>query len=208
MSRTRSPFYASRSWQFWPSSSPAAKRPPSRNSQLRAITGEIVAAAQKVTGHKSEITVTADAAPAAALPSDTIYVSLGRSIAGTRLAARACGNRAAPQALRSWKLSSGGVDRFDFTFAEFARIRSAWSRRCRRAHSFRGSAALEPQPALAIIIDDLGNDRFAGDAVIALPFPLTVSVLPHLPFSAEIAEEAYRRGDQVLLHLPMQAESA
>ena len=60
---------------------------------------------------------------------------------------------------------------------------------------------------LAIIVDDLGNDRAAGDAVLALPFPLTISVLPHLPFSAEIAEEAYRRGDQVLLHLPMEAQS-
>jgi hypothetical protein len=32
-------------------------------------------------------------------------------------------------------------------------------------------------------------------------------VIPHLPLSAEVAEEAYRRGDQVLLHLPMEAEA-
>jgi polysaccharide deacetylase 2 family uncharacterized protein YibQ len=41
---------------------------------------------------------------------------------------------------------------------------------------------------------------------LALPFPLTLSVLPHLPLSSETAEEAYRRKDEVMLHLPMQSE--
>jgi polysaccharide deacetylase 2 family uncharacterized protein YibQ len=53
----------------------------------------------------------------------------------------------------------------------------------------------------------MGNDRASDDAVIALPYPLTVSVLPHLPLSAEIADEAARRGDEVMLHLPMQPDS-
>ena len=56
-------------------------------------------------------------------------------------------------------------------------------------------------------MDDLGGDRSLGDAVLALPFPLTLSVLPYQPFSNELAEKAFRRGDQVLLHLPMEAES-
>ena len=47
----------------------------------------------------------------------------------------------------------------------------------------------------------------AADAAFALQFPITLSVIPHLPHSAEVAEEAYRRGDQVLLHLPMEAEA-
>jgi hypothetical protein len=33
-------------------------------------------------------------------------------------------------------------------------------------------------------------------------------VLPHLSFSSDIAEDAHRRGDEVLLHLPMEPESA
>lgn len=61
---------------------------------------------------------------------------------------------------------------------------------------------------LAIILDDLGNDRAAADAIFALPYPLTVSVLPNHPHSAEIAEEAHRRGYEVMLHLPMQANGA
>jgi uncharacterized protein len=58
---------------------------------------------------------------------------------------------------------------------------------------------------LAIIIDDLGNDREAAETLFQLPFPLTVSVLPHLQHSAEISEEASRRGFQVMLHIPIEA---
>jgi len=58
---------------------------------------------------------------------------------------------------------------------------------------------------LAIIIDDLGGDRAAADAVFALGYPLTVSVLPNHEHSMDIAKEAHRRGFQVMLHLPMQS---
>jgi hypothetical protein len=58
---------------------------------------------------------------------------------------------------------------------------------------------------LAIIIDDLGSDRAAADAVFALGYPLTVSVLPNHEHSMDIAKEAHRRGFQVMLHLPMQS---
>ncbi len=58
---------------------------------------------------------------------------------------------------------------------------------------------------LAIILDDLGNDRAAADAIFALPYPLTISILPNHAHSVEIAEEAHRRGYEVLLHLPMQS---
>jgi polysaccharide deacetylase 2 family uncharacterized protein YibQ len=58
---------------------------------------------------------------------------------------------------------------------------------------------------LAIIIDDLGSDRPAAEAVFALGYPLTVSVLPNHEHSLEIATEAHRRGFEVMLHLPMQS---
>ena len=58
---------------------------------------------------------------------------------------------------------------------------------------------------LAIIIDDLGSDRPAAEAIFALGYPLTISVLPNHEHSVEIAEEAHRRGLQVMLHLPMQS---
>jgi polysaccharide deacetylase 2 family uncharacterized protein YibQ len=58
---------------------------------------------------------------------------------------------------------------------------------------------------LAIILDDLGTDRAAADAIFALPFPLTLSVLPNHTHSVDIADEAQRRGYEVMLHLPMQS---
>jgi len=58
---------------------------------------------------------------------------------------------------------------------------------------------------LAIIIDDLGNDRAAADAIFALQCPITISVLPNHPRSIEIAQEGHRRGYQIMLHLPMES---
>jgi uncharacterized protein len=58
---------------------------------------------------------------------------------------------------------------------------------------------------LAIILDDLGNDRGAAQQIFAMSCPLTISVLPNHPHSVEIAQEAHRRGFQVMLHLPMQS---
>jgi polysaccharide deacetylase 2 family uncharacterized protein YibQ len=60
-------------------------------------------------------------------------------------------------------------------------------------------------PELAIILDDVGSDRAAAEAIFALPYPLTISILPNHEHSADIAQEARRRGYQVMLHLPMQA---
>jgi polysaccharide deacetylase 2 family uncharacterized protein YibQ len=68
-----------------------------------------------------------------------------------------------------------------------------------------GAPGQSSGPRLAIILDDLGNDRAAADAIFALPYPLTISVLPNHEHSVEIAAEAQRRGFQVLLHLPMQS---
>lgn len=60
----------------------------------------------------------------------------------------------------------------------------------------------------AIIIDDLGQDRDAAGKLFALPYPLTYSVLPRLQHSAAMAEAAHRRGCEVILHLPMEPDSA
>ena len=62
--------------------------------------------------------------------------------------------------------------------------------------------------AHAIILDDLGNDSVAADACIALPFDVTLSVLPDLPLSAHVAEAGHRNGKEILLHLPMQSDGA
>ena len=75
-----------------------------------------------------------------------------------------------------------------------------------KAQERSGNAPHSAQaPRLAIILDDLGNERAAAEAVFKLRYPITISVLPNHEHSSEIANEALRRGYQVLLHLPMQS---
>jgi uncharacterized protein len=61
------------------------------------------------------------------------------------------------------------------------------------------------QPRLAILLDDLGSDRNAANAIFALHVPITISVLPYHEHSQEIAQEARKHGCEVMLHLPMQS---
>ncbi|HTV73877.1 MAG TPA: divergent polysaccharide deacetylase family protein [Candidatus Acidoferrales bacterium] len=60
---------------------------------------------------------------------------------------------------------------------------------------------------LAIIIDDCGQYLAVERALVALPIPLTMSVLPEVPYTHVIAEEAHAAGKGVMLHLPMETLS-
>jgi len=62
-------------------------------------------------------------------------------------------------------------------------------------------------PRIAIIIDDLGYALLAGERAINLPGPVACAVLPGTPRATHLAEEAYASGKEVLLHLPLQAQS-
>ncbi|WP_340009582.1 divergent polysaccharide deacetylase family protein [Paenibacillus sp. FSL K6-0276] len=57
---------------------------------------------------------------------------------------------------------------------------------------------------VVIIIDDFGNDMKGTDEMFSLPVKLTVAVMPFLPTSFKDATRAHERGDDVLLHLPME----
>jgi polysaccharide deacetylase 2 family uncharacterized protein YibQ len=61
------------------------------------------------------------------------------------------------------------------------------------------------RPRIAIIIDDLGYERAAGERAIELPGPLAYAVLPGTPRANQLAESAHAAGKEVLLHLPLQA---
>jgi len=71
---------------------------------------------------------------------------------------------------------------------------------CVAVHAHAGSSN---SPAVAIIIDDLGNDLAAGLRVARLPGTVACAILPHTPYGQHIAELAFRQGKDVLLHLPM-----
>lgn len=72
------------------------------------------------------------------------------------------------------------------------------------ANVAHGAEFTDAQPLIAIIIDDLGNQKEPGQRVIALPGPVVCSLMPHTAYARFLAEEAYAAGKEVMLHLPMQ----
>jgi uncharacterized protein len=184
-------------------------------SELRSITVEVTTAAQKITGSGARVEIRPQPASSqTGVPAgpgfDEIYISLAEAKQAPVLR-DALASIAAHHELTVSTNTFGAVTRYDYSFrgARTHSIHVVTPLALRPPHH----AALKPLtrqakggPRLAIIIDDMGYDRAASDSVLALNFPLTVSVLPNLPLSGDVAEEAHRRGDQVMLHLPMQSE--
>lgn len=62
----------------------------------------------------------------------------------------------------------------------------------------------QEKPRVVIVFDDLGPDRRALDRLMALPGPLTMSFLPYADGVEKLAAQALSRGNEILLHLPME----
>lgn len=60
-------------------------------------------------------------------------------------------------------------------------------------------------PAIALIIDDLGNQEHLGMRAVMLPGPVACAFLPYGPFTNALARQAHGYHKEVMLHLPMQA---
>lgn len=58
---------------------------------------------------------------------------------------------------------------------------------------------------LVLVLDDAGRSAENVRRYAALPFPLTIAVLPRLPQSRACADAARAAGKEVILHQPMQA---
>ena len=58
---------------------------------------------------------------------------------------------------------------------------------------------------IVIIIDDAGRSAENTKRYAALPFPITIAVLPKLPQSRACADVIRRAGKEVILHQPMQS---
>ena len=63
------------------------------------------------------------------------------------------------------------------------------------------------QPAISIIIDDMGYRLRSGNRAVNLPGELTYSFLPHSPHAISLAIRANEQQKEIMLHLPMEAES-
>lgn len=62
-----------------------------------------------------------------------------------------------------------------------------------------------PQAALALVIDDMGQQLDAAEEIASLPFPVTMAILPQSSHAHETAEIAASRRLDCLLHQPMEA---
>ncbi len=72
-----------------------------------------------------------------------------------------------------------------------------------------GAHALKPPPPpaglLAIVVDDWGHNlNRTARALLDLPVPITVAILPERPRSLRVLNEARRAGKEAILHMPMQ----
>jgi uncharacterized protein len=188
------------------------KSAPVSSVGIRNITREFVFAARNASGGRAEVGmrpeyVARQPGKQQTLAADHIYITVPLMKGGVP-------NRAAHDAIeaemarvaefhhlqRVKRPGEPGLERFDYLIE---------GRRTQSIHlitplpSAGIAAASAGRPRLAVVIDDLGNDRGQADALFRLAYPLTISVLPHEANSGEIAEEAHRRGYQVMLHLPM-----
>jgi uncharacterized protein len=191
------------------------KSPPLTAARIRGITREFTFAVHNATDGRAEVGMRPKYAPRQpgkpqTLAADHIYITVPLTPAGIP-------DQAAHDAIekemarvaefhhlrRVARPGAPGLERFDYL---------SDGRRTQSIHLVTPIAAasasttpLTPlhRPRLAIVIDDLGSNRAQADALFQLSYPLTLSVLPYLSSSGEIAEEAHRRGYQVMLHLPM-----
>ncbi len=61
---------------------------------------------------------------------------------------------------------------------------------------------------LVFVIDDVGHNTWQLEPFLALPFPITLAVLPGLPYTAKTAEMVKSAGKELILHQPMEAIDA
>ena len=190
------------------------KSAPPSAAAIRGITREFVLAARNASDGRAEVGMRPEYAArqpgkAQVLLADRIYVTVPLTKAGTA-------DRASHDAIeqefarvaefhhmtRVERPGAPGLERFDYL---------QQGHRTQSIHLITplvSSAAASVSPAtrsprLAVVIDDLGSDPAQADALFKLSYRLTLSVLPHHSNSTEIAEEAHRRGYQVMLHLPV-----
>jgi len=62
-----------------------------------------------------------------------------------------------------------------------------------------------PKVRIAVVIDDVGYNLEQLEAFLRFPGPLSLSVLPNLPYSRESARRVVEAGKELLLHMPMEA---
>lgn len=103
------------------------------------------------------------------------------------------------------------VKKIENASKRWANLRIERKKGCTYVHLFCGSYPTHTLlfryslPRIAIIIDDMGHSMTKEvKSLLLLPYPLTFSILPHLPYTKTIASLAHKRGYEVMVHLPME----
>jgi uncharacterized protein len=187
------------------------KSGPPSSEGIRSITREFVFAARNASGGRAEVGMRPEYAPRQmgkpqALAGDHIYITVplkdGSPDQATHDSIEVEMERVADfhHLQRVARPGAPGLERFDYLMN---------GHRTQSIHLITPVTRTVPPsaakkiPQLSIVIDDLGNGRAQADSLFRMAYPLTISVLPHEANSEEIAEEAHRRGYEVMLHLPM-----
>jgi polysaccharide deacetylase 2 family uncharacterized protein YibQ len=183
-------------------------------AQIRKITKEMAAAASAASASGTVVKIKQSGTSEGSGSADEIYIGLkidsradSQGTAVTKIL-QALGKVATREQLTQDEMASDGEAlRLSFRHSGVVTQRVLIVRRVAVGPfvSNKTSNAREIHARLAIILDDLGSDRAAADAIFLLPYPLTISVLPEHAHSVDIAEDAHRRGYEVMLHLPMQS---
>jgi polysaccharide deacetylase 2 family uncharacterized protein YibQ len=67
-----------------------------------------------------------------------------------------------------------------------------------------GAGVLSPLPAIAICIDDMGENADGSAKAMALPPAVTLAFLPYASATPVLAQQAKELGHEILAHVPMQ----
>jgi uncharacterized protein len=59
---------------------------------------------------------------------------------------------------------------------------------------------------IAIVLDDWGYNASNLPIIEQIPYPITLSVLPNLPYSVKVADALHEKGFEIILHLPMEPQ--
>lgn len=67
---------------------------------------------------------------------------------------------------------------------------------------------LSPGARMVIVLDDWGYNKKNVNALFSLGQPVTIAILPNLPYSRSIAIDAEKNNIEVILHLPLEAHDS
>jgi len=190
------------------------KSTPISSTAIRNISREFVFAARNASGGRAEVGMRPEYAPRqpgqqVPLLADHIFITVplvksGAADRAMRDAIEAELGKVADyhHLQRVDRPGASGLERFDYLL-NGRRIQSIHLVTPIAKDQELEKVSATGHPKLAVVIDDMGYDRGQAEALFRLSYRLTVSVLPHEANSGEIAEEAHRRGYEVMLHLPM-----